>query len=141
MGKLDSVRFLGKSTRRIAAFTDSGGIGYEFRTVIGDDGDIAIYLMLFVVRRLVVGGMDDYGRQVSQLRQMAVIAGSGYTAELQRLNLILAFELRFEITHVPEPARALDGRVVHLVGLRRTVMHIQRDSVHEIRTVGSLEET
>ena len=108
MGKLDSVRFLGKSTGRIASFTDSGGIGYELRTVIGDDGDIAIYLMLFVVRLLVVGGMDDYGRQVRQLRQMAVIARSGYAAELQRLNLILAFEHRFEITHVPEPARALD---------------------------------
>ena len=140
MGELDTVGFLRKTAGRIASLADAGGVGEDRLTIIGDDRDIARYLMLFVIRQLVVLGMNGDNGQVRQLSQSAVVTGSRIAPELQ-LRHDGRFRLRTYIPDVTEPSRAVHPDIVHLSAKGRTRDNIDRHSVHKIRPVGTLENT
>ena len=67
VGELDAVGFLGKRAGGVTPFADGGGVGEQCATVVGDDGDEAVDLVLFVIRHLIIARVYSDGREVGQL--------------------------------------------------------------------------
>ena len=82
--------------------------------------------MLFVVGSDIILRVNNDRRQVGQLGQTAVIPFARIAPELQGGDLVLALVVGLAVTHIPETARAVHSGVVHLVRLRRPVVHVER---------------
>ena len=96
--------------------------------------------MLLVVRDNAVLGVDADGRQIGNLIEVRIIALSFVAVERQLCDVATGIVGPY-ITHITKSPRTTDVGIRHLADLSPLIDEIEREGIHEVRTIGPLEDT